>query len=76
MNPMALSDDRLARFIQQVMALDRWNATVLDDGHADHLTIGPDPQGPYYLVDDVTRLIRDAEASPSDGTVVRRAMHE
>jgi len=53
----------LAWLIQRLKALDRWNATALDDGHTDHLTIGPDPQGPYYLVDDVTRLIREAESS-------------
>ena len=60
MNPA----DRLARLLHQLKALERWNSTVLDDGHTDHLTLGPDPHGPYYLVDDVTRLVREAEASP------------
>ena len=57
------ANTRLARLIDGLQALERWNATVLDNGRTDHLTIGPARDGPYYLVDDVTRLVREAEAS-------------
>ena len=52
---------RLAQLLAGLKALERWNATAHDDGHTDHLAFGPDREGPDYLVDDVTRLVREAE---------------